>query len=62
DVLPVRPSSTSKQKKTNLIHHHRRNILVDSSSNISTHGDNSAGTSSLEPQKQSCSVPYQVSS
>ncbi|CAF1242032.1 unnamed protein product [Rotaria sp. Silwood1] len=62
DVLPVRPSSTSKQKKTNLIHHHRRNILVDSSSNISTHGDNSSGTSSLEPQKQSCSVPYQLSS
>ncbi|CAF2932413.1 unnamed protein product [Rotaria sp. Silwood2] len=62
DAFPVRPSSTTKQTKTNLIHHHRRNILVDSSSNISTHGDNSSGTSSLEQQKQSRSVPYQLSS
>ncbi|CAF3535247.1 unnamed protein product [Rotaria sordida] len=62
DAFPVRPSSTTKQTKTNLIHHHRRNILVDSSSNLSTHGNNSSGTSSLEQQKQSCSVPYQLSS
>lgn len=58
----MRPSSSTKQAKTNLIQQHRRNILVDTSSNISTHGDNSSGTSSLEQSKQHHSVPYQFSS
>ncbi|CAM2696433.1 unnamed protein product [Rotaria socialis] len=61
DILPLRPSSGTKQTKSNIIHHRRRNIIVDSNSNIGTHGDNSSGTSSLEPQKQTCSVPYQLS-
>lgn len=62
DVLPLRPSSGTKQSKTNLLHHPRRNILVDSNSNVCTYGDNSSGTSSLEQQKQTSSVPHQLSS
>lgn len=51
DIPPIRPSSASKQSKANVIHHHRRNILVDTSSTLSINGDNSSGTSSLEPQQ-----------
>jgi hypothetical protein len=51
-LLPSRrPPSSSKQMKSNVIPHHRRNIHIETSSNLSTNGDNSSGTSSLEQQQ-----------
>jgi hypothetical protein len=41
-----------------VIPHHRRSIHVETSSNLSTNGDNSSGTSSLEPQHRSLSYSF----
>lgn len=58
DALPARPPSAPKQSKPDLIHHHRRNILVDSSSNLSTKGNSSPSTSCSEQTPQPRLVPY----
>jgi hypothetical protein len=57
-LLPSRPPSSSRQTKSNLIHHHRRNIHIETSSNLSTNGDNSSGTSSLEQQYRPLSYSF----
>ncbi|CAF0985164.1 unnamed protein product [Rotaria sp. Silwood1] len=61
-LLPPRPPSSSKKTKSNFIHHHnhhpRRSIHVETNSNLSTNGDNSSGTSSLEQQHRSLSYSF----
>lgn len=53
-----RPSSSTKQTKSSMIQHPRRMVRVDTSSNLSTYGDNSSGASSLEHQYQPLSFKY----
>ncbi|UJR28792.1 hypothetical protein I4U23_010017 [Adineta vaga] len=62
DVLSLRPSSTTKQSKSNLIEHQPRNIRIDSSSNLSMKGNNSPRTSSSEQQSTPRLVPYKFAS
>ncbi|CAF0934228.1 unnamed protein product [Adineta ricciae] len=60
DVFALRPPSATKQLKPDLIQHPPRNILIDSSSNLATNGNNSPLTISSDQQQQQQSTPRLV--